>query len=303
MTHKARVTEPSNGPLSVELKWDRPLFSDIDGIGDMGELSIMDGMILALGFIDETGANACGSGVMVAPGLMITANHVVEEMANTAGAAFSFLSGGSIRIWAPKDRHILATELLHPVLLGSSYRITSDVTLVACTLISEPEIEHPLRMAQIEIAIPEVGERLWAVGYRELSRTGVPGMGMLCSSGLVTECHLKGRGKHLVGPCVEVAMNTLGGMSGGPVFNSEGHLVGIVSTSYEADDLLGPTFVSLVWPAAVGEVAAHWPTDFWPGDLASLQTAKDLGYARVHGQVKFSNNVFDIDLPTAEEKR
>jgi len=33
--------------------------------------------------------------------------------------------------------------------------------------------------------------------------------------------------------CLEVAMDTMGGMSGGPVVNDEGWLVGIVSSSFE----------------------------------------------------------------------
>ena len=304
MTHRAVVTSASTEPLSIPPKWDRPVFSDIDGIGDLGALSVMGGMVLAFGFIDErSGASACGSGVMVAPGLMATANHVAEEAANSAAAVLSFLPDNRIRIWAPRERHVLGTELLQPVLVGSPYRITSDVTLVACTLISEAALEHPLRMAHIEIAIPEVGERLWAVGYRQLSRHGATGVAMLVSSGLVTQCHLSGRGSHLLGPSVEVAMNTLGGMSGGPVFNAEGHVIGIVSTSYEADDLRGPTFVSLVWPALVGTVAAEWPPNFWPDNRASLKIARALGYARVHGDAEFSNNVFDVTLEPVEEEQ
>lgn len=304
MNHKATVTAPSNQPLNIPCAWDRPQFSEGDYIRDTGSLSVMDGMVLAFGSIDKTGTSICGSGVMVAPGLMVTANHVAEETVNTASAALSFLPDNRIRIWSLGERQIIASALEQPVLAGSPYRkMKSDVTLVACTLISEPVIEHSLRMAQIEIAIPKVGERLWAVGYRELLQGGIRGLGMLCSSGLITELHLEGRGSHLVGPCVEVAMNTLGGMSGGPVFNAEGHLVGIVSTSYDSDDLRGPTFISLIWPAVVGEVAANWPPGYWPNDRADLNVAKELGYAQVHGSVTFSNNRFDLELPTPEEKR
>jgi hypothetical protein len=153
-------------------------------------------------------------------------------------------------------------------------------------------------MAHLEVAIPNIGERLWAVGYRETSRDDVPGMTMICSSGLVTAVHLEGRGLHLPGPCLAVAMNTLGGMSGGPVFNAEGHVIGIVSTSYESDDLHGPTYVSLIWPALVGEVDAPWPREYWSNGEASLRIAKTLGFARIHGHVEIdSNGVFTAKLP------
>lgn len=303
MNHKTIVTAPSTDPIDIPLKWDRPLFSDTDGIGDTGSLSVMDGMVLAFGFIDKKGTHLLGSGVMIAPGLMVTANHVAEEIDGTPAAALSFLQDQKIRVWAPGERQIIATELITPVLAGTPYREASDVALVACTLISDPAVAYPLRMAHVEIAVPRIGERLWAVGYRELSQDGISGLAMLCSSGLVTEHHLNGRGSHLFGPCVEVAMNTPGGMSGGPVFNSEGHLVGIVSTSYEADDLRGPTFVPLIWPATVSEVAAPWPPDFWPDSVASMETAKKLGCGRLHGTATFSNGVFDIVVPTPQENR
>lgn len=98
-------------------------------------------------------------------------------------------------------------------------------------------------------------------------------------------------------------MNTTGGMSGGPVFNTKGHLVGIVSSSYEAYDILGPTYVSLIWPAGVGEVAVQWPCGFWPKEEVGLKLARELGYSKVHGDVSVDENgVFTIPLPTADEK-
>jgi hypothetical protein len=83
-------------------------------------------------------------------------------------------------------------------------------------------------------------------------------------------------------------MNTLGGMSGGPVFNARGHLVGIVSSSYVANDGKGPTYVSLIWPAFHGTVDATWPKDFWPDKEASILAARERGHAKVCGD-------FEID--------
>jgi hypothetical protein len=79
-------------------------------------------------------------------------------------------------------------------------------------------------------------------------------------------------------------------------------VVGIVSTSYEAADLRGPTFVSLIWPAIVSEVAAPWPSDFWPDSVASKETAKKLGCGRLHGTATFSIGVFDIEVSIPQGK-
>lgn len=295
MSHKAIVTHPQEGPFSIPTKWARPEFTANDGFGDTGSLSVLDGMVLAFGFIDDNGLHCCGSALMVAPGLLVTATHVAEETRNTAGMAYSFLSDRKMRLWAPHQLHVLSGPLGSPLFGTPKRHITSDVTLVSCSLMSDAIEDHPLVMAHLEVCIPKVGERLYAVGYRQLSHDDVPGATMICSAGPVTDCHLEGRGSHLPGPCVEVSMNTLGGMSGGPVFNAEGHVVGIVSSSYEADDYRGPTYVSLILPAIVGTVDAPWPKGFWPNCQIGLSLAKHLGCARVHGNVFFQKEAVRLN--------
>ena len=103
--------------------------------------------------------------------------------------------------------------------------------------------------------MPKIGERLWAVGYREVVNDGTPQIGAFVTSGLVTEQFSSGRGSYINGACVEVAMKSLGGMSGGPVFNEEGRVVGVISTCLEGqEDNLGPTYVTLIWPSLISEI-------------------------------------------------
>lgn len=65
-------------------------------------------------------------------------------------------------------------------------------------------------------------------------------------------------------PCLEVSCPTWGGMSGGPVYDSNGLLVGILSTSIEAGDVAGPSFISLVWPALATQFEGGWPEAMFP---------------------------------------
>ena len=291
------------GPLRMPTAWVRPEFQAHDGLVDLDSLHIMDGLVLAFGFIDDRGANSYGSGIMVAPGLLVTATHVAEETKGTAGMAFSFLSSGKMRLWSPHQVHILTGPRNDVLMNGDDRRRVSDVTLCSCYPMSDVALDQPLLMAHLEVAIPKIGERLWAVGYRETAREDAPSMAMLCSSGLVTAVYLEGRGTLLPGPCIEIGMNTVGGMSGGPVFNTLGHVIGIVSTSIEADDLLGPTYVSLIWPALVGEVDAPWPKEYWPNGEASLKLANSLGFARIHGEVEMDGNGgFKGRLPNPSSK-
>ena len=61
-------------------------------------------------------------------------------------------------------------------------------------------------------------------------------------------------------PCFEAAVTTKGGMSGGPVFSSDGYVIGVVGSSFELGESDGSevSFVSAIWPA-VGIELAHTP--------------------------------------------
>jgi hypothetical protein len=144
MIHQAKVTEMPEGPLQMPTKWVRPVFEAVDGMADLDGLHIMDGLVLAFGFIDDSGANSYGSGVMVAPGLLVTATHVAEATRNTAGMAYSFLANGQMRLWAPHQVHLLtgpANDVLSP---GDGRRRVSDVTLASCFPMSDIALDQPL---------------------------------------------------------------------------------------------------------------------------------------------------------------
>ena len=288
ITHQAIVTAVDETAPRFAFKWGRPEFSAEDGIGNMSKLSFLSELALAFGYMDDAGLYTVGSGVMIAPGLLVTATHVVEETKGTAGMAFSFLDDGRMRIWAPGEAFFLTGRIDDP--LDRDRRRISDVALVSCALVSAQAEECPVRLAHIELVLPRVGERLWAVGCRETARGSEPGVTMMCASGLVKARYVDGRGDHLPNSCVEVAMNTVGGMSGGPVFNADGHLVGIVSSSYDAEDGKGPTFVSMIWPAFRATVTASWPKDFWPNGEGNILGARQLGHAKVSGDFEVDAN-------------
>jgi hypothetical protein len=76
-------------------------------------------------------------------------------------------------------------------------------------------------------------------------------------------------------------MEALGGMSGGPVFNEEGYVVGLESSSF--DD--GPTYVTLVWDAMRLAISGL-PKELWSGESSGLLEGIDLGLVRVRGKFK-----------------
>lgn len=95
---------------------------------------------------------------------------------------------------------------------------------------------------------PRVGEILLAIGYPELdfSKLSVESQIMLLSEGMygaygrIVDVHLNGVGTANPSPVIEVETDWPPGMSGGPVFNRAGDVVGIVSRSIRAEgDLPG----------------------------------------------------------------
>ncbi len=82
--------------------------------------------------------------------------------------------------------------------------------------------------------------------------------------------------------CIEVAMECWGGMSGGPVYNKDGRLVGIVSSSLDS----GPAYVTLVWDAMRFSSVKSPQDRVWPCQALDLFKAKELGLVRIKGKVR-----------------
>lgn len=88
---------------------------------------------------------------------------------------------------------------------------------------------------------PSVGETILAVGFPELccqrldesSQRELLTEGMYGAYGQVTTVHPKGRGQSAPTPVFEVECNWRPGMSGGPVFNASGEVIGLVSSAME----------------------------------------------------------------------
>jgi hypothetical protein len=76
---QARMELPKHNSLDKKCKWVCPEFSPITGIGE-GDLWTLKGLIVAIGFIDDQKQQVIGSGAMVAPGLCLTATHVLEGL-------------------------------------------------------------------------------------------------------------------------------------------------------------------------------------------------------------------------------
>ncbi|MEA3548770.1 MAG: hypothetical protein U9R66_14045 [Thermodesulfobacteriota bacterium] len=91
MTNKiqTKIEYPINNSLDRNCKWGRPAFEAYNGLCE-ASLWELNGLPVALGFIDDERHSIIGSGIMVAPGLCLTATHVIEETKSKCALIHSF---------------------------------------------------------------------------------------------------------------------------------------------------------------------------------------------------------------------
>ncbi len=281
--HRIVITNKNKDLANLELNWRRPSFTSDDGLGSLDSLHQASDAIVSVACLVDGKIKSIGSGVIVGPGIILTASHVFDEFPckDSGPILMSFLPENKGRIWLPKSTvNCSGPSRFQP--WDSSSKIVSDLTIMSCDLHSDALTEYPLSLIPMELCLPLPKTRLWAVGFRdgELG-ADTANVAPLVSSGLVTECFPDGRGERMPSPCVEVDMETLGGMSGGPVFNESGRLVGIVSSSFDG----GPSYVTLIWDALRLSLDSL-PSEIWKGERSGILEGIELGLVRVKGKFK-----------------
>jgi len=119
---------------------------------------------------------------------------------------------------------------------------------------------------------PVIGEYVLAFGYPELKPAStlddseiqaIIEDGLYCAYGRITRLFPEGRDSTNPTPVFEVEANWPSGMSGGPVVNEQGNVIGIVSRSLAPDgQLSGAGYaVCLPWISEVSRLAAHLDKD------------------------------------------
>ena len=298
MTHIVKITAENPALATLKLQWGRPEYTAEDGIGSLDNLyQGGDAVVAVAGYFNEQ-LLMIGSGVMIAPGLMLTATHVLDEFPRTGSGPvlLSFLLDGAARAWLPTAT-VNCIGKSNLGVLDETIKIVSDLSLVSCSLHSDAFPKSPLSLAPIELCLPIPGTRLWAVGFRQcVVEDGPTKVSPLVTSGLVTACFPNGRGERMPSPCIEVEMETIGGMSGGPVYNEDGRLVGVVSSSFDG----GPTYITLVWDAMRISIE-QLPKDIWPSRTSDLFSAMELGLVRIQGKVQ-RDAEWNVNLTLSDEE-
>lgn len=225
--------------------------------GDYMPVGAQNGALLALSFRDRDGHHTYGSGVMVGPGLALCAAHVLHEH-----DFYNKLQRGeaTLVVQAPlPNGGMLLWTVLRMTLVPDS-----DLAVLSMTLTSRYPADRRFMTAWLTTRMPALGDVLTVTGLSATgngteaiaSRTHIE-MAPQCQLGSVIDRYPNGRDRRLPGPCLAVECAVPGGTSGGPVFDSRGYLVGLLSASYDGAEI---SFVSHLWPALVRAKACPvWP--------------------------------------------
>lgn len=216
-------------------------------------------MIVLLTYIGEPPI-AIGTAVGIAPGLAVTATHVVE------GDLAKLLDGdASILCAAPRDSGLELWSVRK--VMGTD---TDDTAYLGLELASEVSDGWKMRTLPVTTRTPRIGERLHVAGFRLAASQAQDGHltlegDLYMAVGEVSAVHHPMRDRHLMPyPAIEIACGSLGAMSGGAVLDESGHLMGVISRGVTTDDGRGPTFASWVVGVLNRTVELPWPPGAYP---------------------------------------
>ena len=206
-----------------------------------------------------------GTAVIISPRFALTAMHVVDEFRAVLDGRHASGTGVSFNLTLFSRFHEDQTGILWNVKSIVS-KSPSDIAL----LVIEPGSPVPpgkrIGLAEIELFPPAVGERIVAFGHPvqdvHVEDDAVTVVEETYSSlGQVTEVFpLKRDSAVMPVPCYATTARFDGGMSGGPLFNDDGRLCGLVSSSMSHDETGEHTsYASTLWPILAFSVEVNDP--------------------------------------------
>lgn len=154
--------------------------------------------------------------------------------------------------WRPMAGSYSWFRIDKPFAQPASLRNLVELMLLRIRPPELPETGTPYLPVKLRGAWPQVGDRVMALGYADLDTprsapeeadTDRPFRPYLYASiGAISTVEPANPRRDRPWPVLRIDANWPGAMSGGPVFNEDGHVIGIVSTGFEGDGGATATF-------------------------------------------------------------
>jgi hypothetical protein len=218
-----------------------------------GNWQVFEGALLGTMVGDSNSQSVVGSAAMVAPGLAVTATHNLRDDIDAllAGELALYLVGvrsSGLEFWTV--RHVSLNE-------------QNDLALLSVIAASPLPPDRTYWKFGMTTRTPREGEDLIVLGFVEdrgrRQRSGEVFGGIYGVTGKVVHVYHRRDSVLMPFPTIEIACGSLGGMSGGPVLDKQGHLVGLVSRGLDTEDGEGPTFVSWIIDGLHRKIPLEWP--------------------------------------------
>lgn len=214
----------------------------------------IEGLALAVCGVRPDQLEPGGTCFLLAQGVAVTARHVIDDI----DAKFQLAAQKAGR--NERDYSIqVALQEVNPNVLFEVEHVyicaMSDIAILNVRALTEDAFNYPVRTPSLNFWPPAIGEEIFGFGYSRqsvsvtddgrLKWTGTK----LAAEGAVTQVFPENRDNILYFPSFETNADFKGHMSGGPVVNNRGEVVGIISRGWEFGEV-GP---------AVSYGAALWP--------------------------------------------
>lgn len=200
-----------------------------------------------------------GSGFFVAPFLALTARHVIDEVSEKFHSCPIHEIVGDMKFGIDFSIQHALHGLMKWAVMGYGYTPTIDVVALWVELREPAKLPAGFKweLPTLSLAQPRVNQAVNALGYphstHRLDEQGHTEVGLDPheSTGAIATIHERTRDRVMLPyPCFEASAATKGGMSGGPVFSDDGHVIGVVGSSFELGENNEPevSYVSAIWP-------------------------------------------------------
>lgn len=265
---------------------------------------------LALKALNNDKFYPSGTCIIIAPHLAITAKHVVEDYYKIFDHKRIDSKGGNLN----SSFAMRAVQILNNGKESAIWEVSkiylapsTDIAFLYLNPFTKNAIDYKWKPPKLTLEFPEIGEKIFAFGYRNSKITIEKNIlkwksQPASSQGVVIEVHPEFRDKSRLNfPCFHTNARFDGGMSGGPVFNEKGFLCGLVCSNLPPENTTQDhvSYVSLLWASLITEIDI--PYDRCKGKTTyPILTLAQNGILHLEGWEKIS---IEVDNNTGKSTR